>query len=413
MTAMQAKSNKGCHKAGNSSGNSKSNLLCTHCQRKGHVESTCWTKYPYLKDKSKPTTTGEARVAFCATTRTARKAQSGKNDEYSNPKHWILDSGASEHFTPYKHVLIDYKTLDKPVEVNTAKGKLFGIGTGNVHLTVEGQGGFTPITLHKQCPAGKRFRNQHASCERNKYSRRQLYCGENSLPWQALDTLNGRRRTPCAQNGRAQIKGVSTTQASAISGMASSLRSSGAVEPPESRETCRGNGNRPTDFSRGRRQLRSLHFRFPNSQPQRCAHDKTKPLTTLQNRMELPNVQTGQYAKGYAQSSQKPVFPKNSGQNSHVQSPISKIAARQALSTTGLPTRLCTVGNPTYLTSLPSAQGHSFICPRRRPKSWILAISRELWWGMVEATNIEFGFLGQTRSEYLEMSSLSEKLQEQ
>src|SRR5436305_6814739 len=63
-----------------------------------------------------------------------------------------------------------------------------------------------------------------------------------------------------------------------------------------------------------------------------------KPLPTLQNRMELPNVQTGQYAKGYAQSSQKPVFPKNSGQNSHVQSPISKIAARQALSTTGLPT---------------------------------------------------------------------------
>lgn len=149
MTALQAKSNKGRHKAGNSSGNSKSNLLCTHCQRKGHVESTCWTKYPHLKDKSKPTTTGEARVAFCATTRTARKAQSGKNDEYSNPKHWILDSGASEHFTPYKHVLIDYKTLDKPVEVNTAKGKLFGIGTGNVHLTVEGQGGFTPITLHK------------------------------------------------------------------------------------------------------------------------------------------------------------------------------------------------------------------------------------------------------------------------
>src|SRR5947199_42091 len=41
MTALQAKSNKGRHKAGNSSGNSKSNLLCTHCQRKGHVESTC------------------------------------------------------------------------------------------------------------------------------------------------------------------------------------------------------------------------------------------------------------------------------------------------------------------------------------------------------------------------------------
>ena len=32
---------------------------------------------------------------------------------------------------------------------------------------------------------------------------------------------------------------------------------------------------------------------------------------------------------------------------------------------------------------------------------------------MVRATNIGFGFPGQTRSGYLEMSSLSEKLQEQ
>ena len=40
----------------NSSGNAtnimKSNLLCTHCHKRGHVESTCWTKYPHLKDKS-------------------------------------------------------------------------------------------------------------------------------------------------------------------------------------------------------------------------------------------------------------------------------------------------------------------------------------------------------------------------
>jgi hypothetical protein len=46
--------------------------------------------------------------------------------------------------------MIDYKTLDEPVEVNTAKGKLYGIGTGSVHLTVEGQDGdIIPITLHK------------------------------------------------------------------------------------------------------------------------------------------------------------------------------------------------------------------------------------------------------------------------
>jgi hypothetical protein len=43
--------------------------------------------------------------------------------------------------------LIDYKTLDEPVEVNTAKGKLLGISTGSVHLTVEDQASLTSIVL--------------------------------------------------------------------------------------------------------------------------------------------------------------------------------------------------------------------------------------------------------------------------
>ena len=145
MTAMQAKSShKGRHKAG---GPGRSNLLCTHCQKKGHIESSCWAKYPHLKDNSKPATS-EARVAF-HTTKTARKAHIGGAGD-TGPNHWILDSGASEHFTPHKHVIINYKTLDEPVEVNTAKGKLLGIGTRNVHLTVEGQGGsLTTITLYE------------------------------------------------------------------------------------------------------------------------------------------------------------------------------------------------------------------------------------------------------------------------
>jgi hypothetical protein len=142
MAAMYAgKSQKGKRKPGNSVINpnsnsnvhAKSTLLCTHCQKKGHVEATCWIKYPHLKDGSKPTTTGEARMAFFTTTestKTARKASGGTHGgKKSNPKHWILDSGASEHFSPHKHVMHNYKTLDKPVDVNTAKGKLYGIGT--------------------------------------------------------------------------------------------------------------------------------------------------------------------------------------------------------------------------------------------------------------------------------------------
>src|SRR5437667_2051217 len=147
MTALHSQTSH--HKAGNSSGNAtnitKSNLLCTACNKRGHVESTCWAKYPHLKDKSKPSIAGEARVAFHTTAnvaKTARKAHIGGHgangadgENGGNPDHWILDSGASEHFTPYKHVIANYKTLDEPVEVNTAKGKLLGLGTGSVHIT--------------------------------------------------------------------------------------------------------------------------------------------------------------------------------------------------------------------------------------------------------------------------------------
>src|SRR5271154_1053750 len=153
MTALQMKSSrKGRRKIGsseNTSGNSKSTLFCTNCQKKGHVESTCWAKYPYLKDKSKATTS-EARVAFRTTTKTTTRKIDRNDGESSNPKHWFLDSGASEHFTPHRHILIDYKSLDESVEVNTAKGKLHGIGTGSVHLTVEGQdGNLTSIIIHE------------------------------------------------------------------------------------------------------------------------------------------------------------------------------------------------------------------------------------------------------------------------
>jgi len=66
-----------------------------------------------------------------------------------NPNHWIPNSGASEHFTPQKHILINYYSLDEPVEANTAQRKLDGIGTGTVHITVEGQDGHLKVTLEE------------------------------------------------------------------------------------------------------------------------------------------------------------------------------------------------------------------------------------------------------------------------
>jgi len=53
-----------------------------------------------------------------------------------HPDHWILDSGASEHFTPYRHLYGRYLHFKDPVEVQTAKGKLDGIGIGSINVAV-------------------------------------------------------------------------------------------------------------------------------------------------------------------------------------------------------------------------------------------------------------------------------------
>src|SRR6202035_2767714 len=56
QTTRKGKSN--VRNSGNSRRNpgngSNSNLVCTHCKRPGHVESTCWTLHPELRRNGKP-----------------------------------------------------------------------------------------------------------------------------------------------------------------------------------------------------------------------------------------------------------------------------------------------------------------------------------------------------------------------
>ena len=70
MTAMQANA-KGSHirhKGGNTRSrpsDGKSRLLCTHCGKQGHVESTCWEKHPNLRPKKQQSSgDSQAHIAF-------------------------------------------------------------------------------------------------------------------------------------------------------------------------------------------------------------------------------------------------------------------------------------------------------------------------------------------------------------
>src|SRR5579871_3891619 len=121
----------------------KAKLKCMHCERTGHVEATCWAKHPELKSKANKAAS-QSKLAFSVSTPIVHEARIGGNDDGKNgesPEHWILDSGATEHFTPHRHLYKTYEELKEPVDVITAKGNLHGIGIGAIEVTLEGAGG--------------------------------------------------------------------------------------------------------------------------------------------------------------------------------------------------------------------------------------------------------------------------------
>ena len=145
MAAMQAnaKGSHTRHKGGNTRSrpsDGKSRLLCTHCGKQGHVESTCWERYPNLRPKKQQSSDSHAHIAFHNTSHVVRKASVVGNGvdaaAKGRPDHWILDSGASEHFTPYRNLYGRYLRFKDPVDVQTAKGHLHGIGIGSINITV-------------------------------------------------------------------------------------------------------------------------------------------------------------------------------------------------------------------------------------------------------------------------------------
>ena len=133
-------------------GNSpNSNLHCAHCKKPGHVESTCWILHPELRRNNRPSTKDIANVAFYASLDVIRQASikvEHKIGDKCDPNHWVLDSGASEHFSPFRQLYTSYVPLREAVNIFTAKGELQGVGIGNIDVMAEdGSGSPLRITL--------------------------------------------------------------------------------------------------------------------------------------------------------------------------------------------------------------------------------------------------------------------------
>ena len=54
----------------------------------------------------------------------------------SDPSIWYTDSGASDHFSPYKELFQTFHILKEPAEIDIAEGTAIGIAKGTVRITV-------------------------------------------------------------------------------------------------------------------------------------------------------------------------------------------------------------------------------------------------------------------------------------
>src|SRR5579871_2868131 len=106
---------------------------CNHCSKRGHKEDSCWIKHPELKPE-KSRKDERPKYSMMATIMGSQnpKRQSG-------PEVWFADSGASDHFSPYRSLFNTFQELEEHVTIETAEGTVTGTGTGTIVLTVLGK----------------------------------------------------------------------------------------------------------------------------------------------------------------------------------------------------------------------------------------------------------------------------------
>ena len=121
-------------KSGSGKNSSKFDGKCNHCNKRGHKEDQCWIKHPQLKPEkgSKVGAAERPKFSMMATTVGAAKRQ-------SDPSIWFTDSGASDHFSPFKDLFQTFHKLDKPTMIETAEGTAIGTAKGTITLTVIGE----------------------------------------------------------------------------------------------------------------------------------------------------------------------------------------------------------------------------------------------------------------------------------
>jgi hypothetical protein len=102
---------------------------CWYCGKKGHTKQECRKR---LRDEAKASGTSSKHAPIALVAAAAHTGQ-------QQLEHiWAVDSGASCHITPYKHLLSNYQELDRHVCITFGNsGTLHAQGKGTVRLTTE------------------------------------------------------------------------------------------------------------------------------------------------------------------------------------------------------------------------------------------------------------------------------------
>jgi len=129
------KGGKSTGKKGGSTGGKK-DLHCDFCNRNGHEEENCWTKHPELKSKKGKNggKKGDAKFAMSAAIKSIPISQTSKTHDDTE---WYVDSAASEHFSPHRHLFETYEELKEPIQVSTSKEGITTHGIGHGKITLE------------------------------------------------------------------------------------------------------------------------------------------------------------------------------------------------------------------------------------------------------------------------------------
>ena len=123
--------------------------FCSYCKQKGHLEARCFKKYPELKPKefsssSKPKK--DSKEDPDSDNDNTKESKSTKvimsilaNNQIIQEKKLVLDSGATEHYTPNKDWLLDYKDVSNKSIILANGNKIAIEGIGNIPILIEGK----------------------------------------------------------------------------------------------------------------------------------------------------------------------------------------------------------------------------------------------------------------------------------